>query len=365
VRILYFSKSYSTHDLRFLKKISSRYSKVFFLRLEKKNPLEPRPLPKKVDEINWIDDSENLSFLSLAFRLKQILHYYKPDLIHAGPIQEVTFLCALTGFKPIVAMSWGSDILLKAERSLLSQWITKFTLSRSSVLISDCKAVSLKAISLGFQKERIFEFPWGVDLSSFIDNDSLVREKLGWEENFILLSVRSWEPIYGIDILLKAFSIIVRKHPNVRLILLGDGSLSSKIKEFIKKQNIIDFVYLGGRILESELPQYYKASNIYVSCSYSDGSSVSLLGALASGCPAIVSDIPSNREWISNGVQGFLFKTGCFKDLAKTIEFILKNKNLLTDMSKKAKKLARERADWDLNSEKLFSAYDSVSQHYT
>jgi len=68
--------------------------------------------------------------------------------------------------------------------------------------------------------------------------------------------------------------------------------------------------------LREELPRVYRSADVYVSASHVDGSSVSLLEALACGKPALVSDIPSNCEWVSPGEQGWLFQDGNANELA-------------------------------------------------
>ena len=57
-------------------------------------------------------------------------------------------------------------------------------------------------------------------------------------------------------------------------------------------------------------PAYYRSADLYLSASHSDGSSVSLMEALACGRPVLVSDIPGNREWLENSPAGWLFTDG-------------------------------------------------------
>ena len=54
------------------------------------------------------------------------------------------------------------------------------------------------------------------------------------------------------------------------------------------------------------MPAYLNAADIYVSTSLSDGTSLSLLEAMACSLPVVVTDIPANKEWITDGHNGFL-----------------------------------------------------------
>ena len=74
------------------------------------------------------------------------------------------------------------------------------------------------------------------------------------------------------------------------------------------EEKINEKVFFGGHVPQIDLPGYYQAADLYISASHSDGSSVSLMEALASGLPVLVSDIPGNVEWVEPGRQGWLFK---------------------------------------------------------
>ncbi len=126
----------------------------------------------------------------------------------------------------------------------------------------------------------------------------------------MILSLRSWEPIYGVDILAKAFVQAVREEPSLRLILLGSGSQSQTIHQIFDQAGLSEDIYWGGQVSQANLPGFYRAADLYVSASHSDGSSVSLMEALGSGLPVVVSDIPGNLEWIQDGKNGWLFEDG-------------------------------------------------------
>jgi glycosyltransferase involved in cell wall biosynthesis len=359
---LYFSRDYTTHDFRFLKSLSESEHQVFFLRLERKNrQLEDRPLPEGITQVQWAGGQREARIrdgLRLWFDLKRVIRKVKPDVIHAGPIQTTAFLAALTGFKPLVSMSWGSDLLKDADRNLFYRCVTRFTLKRTTVLIGDCEAVRKKAVSLGFPAKNVMLFPWGIDLNRFVPGkNENFRERRGWSENFVLLSLRAWEPIYGVDVLAKAFVIAARQVPDLRLILLGGGSQAPLIRFIFEQNQLSDRVFFGGQIPQKELPAYYQAADVYLSASHSDGSSVSLMEALGSGLPVLISDIPGNKEWVQENRHGWLFRDGDAADLAEKMVLAYYRRQALPEMGQTARQLAESRADWQQNFQKLLSAY--------
>lgn len=363
MRILYITREYTPHDHRFLSALAGSDHQIYALRLENcGNHLEQRALPDSIQPIIWRNSKGRMhlcNYPAYINELKQVINILKPDLIHAGPIQSAAFISALCGFKPLVSMSWGSDLLVDADKNMFMKQATRFTLKKSTILVGDCLAVKDKAISFKYPEERIVLFPWGVDLNHFSPaKASIIRKKIKWENDFVLLSLRTWEPIYGVDIIVKAFIQAAAYDSRIKLILLGSGSQEKYLHRLLEESDLLSRVYLGGRVSNQELPDFYRAADLYISASHSDGSSVSLLEALACGCPVLVSDIPGNLEWVKRGEQGWLFPDGDDKALAKAMINALEQRDMLTTMAAKARDTAEKRADWSRNFQKLLYAYE-------
>ena len=363
MRILYFSKDYTTHDYRFLSALAKTEHHIGFLRLERgKQVLEKRSLPREIEIIPWAGGKRSQRIIdipNLLRSLKRVIKKFHPDIIQAGPVQRTAFLVALTGFEPLLTMSWGYDLLVDANRNRLWQWITSYTLKRSAVLVGDCETIRRRAVSFGMRPDRIITFPWGADINRYSPgDDGGLRKQLGWGDDvFVLLSTRSWEPIYGVVDLVKAFIFAAQKRPELRLLLLGGGSEDIEIHRLINSAGVGDKVKYAGLISQEELPRYYRAADIYVSASYSDGTSISLLEALATGLPAIVSDIPGNREWITPGQEGWLFSVGDPETLVNAIVYANDHRSQLLTMGRKARLLAEQRGNWEENFPKLLDAF--------
>ncbi len=357
MRILYFSRDYTTHDHRFLTALAKTDHRVFYLRLEGGGQvLEDRPLPDEIEQVEWAGGKQPAKIkdgMHLLDNLRRVIRKVKPDLIQAGPIQRSAFLVALAGFHPLVSMSWGYDLLHDAQINPFWRWATRYTLHHSDALVGDCDTIRKLAISFGMPNERIVTFPWGIDLNHF--NYSTNRSSN--LQPFTLLSTRSWEPIYGIDVIAKAFVIASRKRPELRLTLLGGGSLFAPIRQILLIGAGYDKTLFPGQVSFSDLPGYYRDADVYISASHSDGTSISLLEAFACGTPAIVPDIPGNREWIAPGENGWLFPDGDVEALVSAILNAVDQRKNLTDMGHNARLLAEARAEWERKFPQLEKAY--------
>jgi L-malate glycosyltransferase len=363
MRILYFTRDYSPHDHRFLSALAETEHEVFLLRLERRNALvDDRPVPQNIRQIVWKGGYEPFRWrnaFSMRKDLQRVIREVKPDLIHAGPVQTTAFLAAWSRFRPLVTMSWGTDLLQDADSSSTLRWLTRYTLRHSSVLVGDCQAVADKAALMGYPPQRTVVFPWGVDLKVFSPAKKTGSYyPVGQNSSFILLSLRSWEPLYGVDVIVKAFALAARQAPGLHLVLLGSGSQAGLINRLIIDNDIHDKVTIGGQVSNVDLPQYYRDADLYLSASHSDGSSVSLMEALACGLPVLVSNIPGNREWIAPGEQGWLFPDGDVNALAEGILRAMRLRDELKIMGSNARLIAEQRADWKQNFQQLLVAYE-------
>lgn len=357
MRILYFSRDYTTHDYRFLTSLAKTEHKVYYLRLEAgKHVLEKRTLPPDIEQVSWAGGTRPVTFRDgyrLRKDLRRVINQVKPDLIQAGPIQRSAFLVALTGFHPLVSMSWGYDLLHDAQINPMWRWATRYTLKRSDAMLGDCDTIRHLAISYGMPNERIVTFPWGIDLNHFSQKEYDQPDV----ETFNLLSTRNWEPIYGIDVIARAFVIAAKQRPELRLTLLGGGSQAAAIRQILLVGGVYHLVEFPGYVSYDDLPDYYRKADVYLSASHSDGTSISLLEAMACGTPPIVSDIPGNQEWVVPGLNGWLFTDGDETDLANNILAAMKKRNNLAELGKRVRQQVETRADWSQNFPMLEKAY--------
>jgi len=378
MRILYFSRNYTPHDFRFLYSLSKTEHEIFYLKLEaNQRQVEDRPVPENVQQVLWAGGQREFRWSDLprfALDFRRVVKRLKPDIVHAGPIQTCAFIAVLSGFHPILTKSWGYDLVKDADSSRWMQWVTRYTLKRSAFFTSDANVTRDKAVSFGMKPENIVVFPWGVNIERFHP----VKEERGKKKatsskkklsvsskqskEITLFCSRTWEAIYGVDVLAKAFVKVAQTNPNVNLILLGGGSQGANIRRILMNGGVMERVHFGGQVGQRDLPRWYHMADIYISPSHVDGSSVSLLEALACGMPCLVSDIAGNKEWVEEGVNGWLFRDGDVDDLAEKILLTIKSRRSWGRIGKTARMIAEERADWKKNFGKLLEAYNVIAR---
>jgi glycosyltransferase involved in cell wall biosynthesis len=368
MKIFYLTNGESVHDERFLKKMIEHGYEIFLISYSKdKIPKEIPGLKKVIHKPlvpSFIPFSIYFNYFPFGFlHLKYLIWKYKPDILHAGWVQHYGFISALSGFHPLVIIPWGSDILIEPHKSNIHRMLTKYTLNRADMISVDAEFVKDEIIRIsGYPDEKIVVFPQGIDQKMFNKNvdGSGIRKKLGWSDKKILIMARTFKPVYGIEYFLQALTEVVKKVPDVRVLMCGDGPLGDEFKSFVAKNSLREYIHFAGMVANEDLPKYYSAADIYVSSSLSDGTSLALLESMACGLPSVVTDIPAILEWVKNGENGFIVPRKNSKILAEKLIELLRNDEMRREFGRENLKVAKQRANWDDNFMKLVDIYDKL-----
>jgi len=294
------------------------------------------------------------------FRLKRILKKEKPDILHGGWIFGSGFVSALTKYHPFLLMPWGSDILINSYENLLYKKVAQYSINSADMITCDAEHVKNEIIRLsGYSKNKIIVSPWGIDLKRFNIYNTSDTLNLSRNRKRIILT-RNFEEVYGIEYFLKALPKVIKEVPETRVLLCGKGRLESKFRNLIKKEKLENYMYFIGDVPNEKLPHYLNMSDLYVSPSLSDGTSLSLLEAMACELPCVVTDNPAICEWIENDKNGYIVPKRDSKILAERIINLLQDENKMEEFGRKNGQIAKKRADWNKNFDKLLGIYKEL-----
>ena len=366
MKVLYFTRDYTPHDFRFLKAIRENGDDVWYMRLETRNFYENRALPDGVQTVDWafgkepFDLEANAEAAIDAFR--EVFQKIQPDVVHSGPLTDCSWIAAKAGIHPHTAMSWGFDLGREIETIPGAKERARFALSQADWFLGDCYMELDTAEKLGYDRSKATIFPWGIDVERFSPGTGKLREQIAENGNFLILSLRTMEPNYDVETVVRAFLTAVKEEPGMRLILLGDGSQMPRLKEITAADPNGNKISFLGRQPNDLLVDYYRSCDLYVSASIVDGSSVSLLEAMGTGIPVLMSSIPGNLEWVRDGINGLLFPTRDIRTLSEKMLFCARNTKQISQYAEAARKLIEEKADWNKNKQKIHLAYRKASE---
>ena len=150
---------------------------------------------------------------------------------------------------------------------------------------------------------------------------------------------------------------IAKLLPNYNFIILGNGPLFSDIKNYLLKENIKN-IYTPGLI--KNVFKYLYASRIYLSTSFYEGLSISMLEAMSIGLPVIASNVVGNVDAIEHSKSGYLYDLGKINSVVKYIQNIMENEKLFFELSKHSQLRQRKY----FSTKKMISAYLKIYKRF-
>ncbi|MGB7060950.1 MAG: glycosyltransferase [Candidatus Zixiibacteriota bacterium] len=288
-------------------------------------------------------------------KIRKIAAEISPDIVNAHFVPNYGLIGALLKFHPLVISTWGSDVLISPGKSFLHKLRTKYVLSRADLITADAEVSAQAVCKLGVKRGKILVSPMGVE-----------RQLLGLQEKkekpyVLVMSNRKLEPMYDLATLLKAIPRVEKEAgKEVRFVILGEGSQKDKLVSMARELKVEKCVELKGLVSREALLDYYSRSDIYVSTSRSDSTSVSLLEAMNFGLIPVVTDIPGNREWIEDQHNGFLFPISDHQALAKRIIHLTNEFSRWREFTEKNQAIIRSRATWEDNMRKIEDQFCSL-----
>ena len=238
-----------------------------------------------------------VSSLQGRTQLRRALHSIQPDVVHAHYLVGHGWQATLSGFHPRVVTPWGSDLFVDPERSARARIWNRVTLRSADVVTVNSAHMLDSAVSAGARPDRVHEIQFGVDVGLFKpgDVDRDLRRRLGLADGPLVFSMRALRPIYRHETILLAIAAV----PEATLVMTGRNAAPEyrrQIDRAVEDLRLTERVVILEDISDDDLRSLLRAAAMVVSIPASDGTPGSVLEALASGCPTIVSDLPTLRE---------------------------------------------------------------------
>ncbi len=200
--------------------------------------------------------------------------------------------------------------------------------------------------------EKVRVGPNWVDTARFTPllSGKEVREKHGLEGKVVVLFVwalTQWHAYKGVDDLIAAFKIASAQNPDLRLLVVGRGSLLPSFMQLVSALSLEGKVIFAGQVSGDLLPSYYAACDLAVlpSKDRSEGFGLVLLEAMASGKPVIGSTVGGITDVIRPGETGLLVDPGVPGSLVHAIVKLSRDPELRERMGRGARAYA-EKHDW-------------------
>ena len=239
----------------------------------------------------------NYNLIFKVFKIRKLIKKINPNYVNAHYLSSYGFLAAISKSVSsntiLIQSTWGSDVLLEPFSNIVRKKVAQYSLKRADYVTSDSLHISDVIESL-VEKKEVLTFSFGFDA---IEKNNFKKEK-------IIFSNRALKDFYNIDKVLKWFA---KQLSDYRLIIANDGIERVNLEKLSKDLLVENRVEFVGFLNANDMKKYYQQSQYFISIPNSDGTAVSLLESMMYGCIPIVSNIPANREWILDSVNGVYF----------------------------------------------------------
>lgn len=361
MRLCFIGTATSPHVLRWVKYFVERKHEVSLISLDSVNKVPVSGLKVfSIKSHDFMNPKNIFKIVTLFKTLNKMIAGINPDLIHVHQISSLAYIIPYLRVHPYILSAWGSDVLIKPYKSTVHSFLASRAIKKADLLHCDGIKTFRALENLGAPPDRIVCVYFGIDIDKFSPEkrDTKYRQALGVDNGLTVISTRALSPIYNVETLINAIPRVVREINNAKFLICGSGSLKEKLEDLAKKLKISDHTIFTGNIPVEELPFYVASSDIYVSTSLSDAGLASSTGeAMACGLPVIVTEDLDNRDWIKDGVNGFIVPVKNPDALAERIIELARNEKLRGEFGRENRKIITERNDYNTEMRKMEKEY--------
>jgi glycosyltransferase involved in cell wall biosynthesis len=260
----------------------------------------------------WQSIGRSLTKAACEFQPDAILSYW------ADPDGTVAVRLGQRLKLPVGIIVGGSDVLLLPRQPRRRRVICR-TLVAADAVFTVSRDLEDKTVALGVAAERVYVVYQGVD-ETFCPGDATVaRRAVGLSaDRLVVLWVGKMVPVKGLEVLLDAFAIVAAANPLAMLVLVGHGPLRAAVVQQISSLGLADRVRLVGAVHSEELPNWYRAADVTVLSSHSEGIPNVLRESLACGTPYVATRVGGIAE-LSNEEANCLVPPGEAQALATAV----------------------------------------------
>jgi glycosyltransferase involved in cell wall biosynthesis len=275
--------------------------------------------------------------LGLPWRMSREMRRWNVQVVHAHqytPFFYGAIAAHLSGGRPrVIFTEHGRHYpdVVSGRRRMLNRFVLRhFAHEINAVCQFSARALNEKD---GFPADRIRVIPNGVDVTTYERprNAAAIRSQLGLElGRKYVASIARFHPVKDHSTLLRAFSIVAKARPDADLLLVGDGILRTDLERQVRALELGTRVHFMG--IRDDVAEILSAIDVFALTSVSEAASITLLEAMASGKPVVVTDVGGNPEIVRNGIDGLMAARGDATQVACALLRILDDASLADAM---------------------------------
>lgn len=318
---------------------------------------------------------------STVRRLREVISEVKPDILHAhspalngmaalkvGREFSLPVVYEIRAFWEDAAVDHGTcsegDIRYRITRAM-ETYVVKHVQSVTTI----CDGLRRDLLSRGLESNKITVIPNSVDIDRFAYNqprDSGLTAKHGLEGTIVLGFIGSFYAYEGLQLLLEAMPDLLSVCDDIRLILVGGGPQTERLKSQVAKLRIEDRVIFVGRVPHSEVQRYYSLIDVLVYPRLPMRltelvTPLKPLEAMAQGKLVVASDVGGHKELIQDGVTGQLFRSGDAHSLTDSVLALLEDRENWNTRRRAGRDFVEQERNWQVSVARYKDIYEMLN----
>ena len=291
----------------------------------------------------YVAGSANSGFQFLLGRLAKAMRDFRPHIVHSRNWGAIETLPAarLSGVPVAIHSEHGYELdMLKGLPKRRRVFRRVAYAAADAVFTVTEELRTYHARQAWLPTERIRVLPNGVDTNRFAYRHrerEEIRQRLGFGDGSIVLgSVGRLVPIKDHATLLQAAEILLGRGIPVKVLLVGSGPELAKHEKFVSRSTRLpgQVVFVGEA---SEVPALLNAMDIFVLPSLSEGMSNTVMEAMSTSLPTVITGVGGNPELVESERSGWLFKPGDVRALVDILERLSHDPKLRNDLGQAAR----------------------------
>lgn len=359
MRLLFIGRTDHVHFRRWVESFPKRGHEVWAVDIENE---KPTPIPG-VRVRHLLSRRKRPALHRLE--LRALFHLIRPHVVHAHWAQY-GYLPLVAKLRPLVVTAWGSDVLLPQTFSAEANAQIDQVLHQADLITCDSNDMRTAILKRNGDTVPVEVVQWGVDMRLFrpeLDVADLRRE-LNLENGPVIFNPRQLDAVYNPEIALQAIPGVLAEFPEARFIFkhyIQEPERVAEIRQLAHGLGIAEKVRFLDSVPYETMAKLYALADVMVSVASSDGTPVSLLEGMACGAVPVVSDLPSLRDWIEEGVNGKLVPPRDAKALTNALLDLLRDPEGRDRMKVYNLELVRDRADQENEMRRMAGIYASLA----
>lgn len=330
---------------------NSEYENVLIVSEDYQSQIERfKPYAKQIYVIPMIRDICFKSDINAIFKVRKILKKESSDVVylHSSKAGAIGRLALLLDFKTKIlynAHGWYFNAQISRKKKIFFAIVEKVLALKTNKIINISKSEYDSALKYKIApKKKMCIIENGIDFKKFKNSSKFrieTRKKFNIDDDEVVIGVvgrisEQKDPITSI----RAFNIVKNKYNKLKLLMVGSGELEKNVVEYAKKNNIEKDVIITGWVdcVESYIPAF----DIAILPSKWEGFGLVIIEYMACDKPIVASDIGGISNIIEDKINGFLIKSGDYKELSEKISMLIDNKNICQEIVEKNKEYRKK-----------------------